>query len=339
MPPRIRLRPLANLSELPTRPRVICLRCYATTVPSPPPSQITSNPIPIPQYDPRLPPSHRDPKYRKSQLIRAYVSLLQTTPLILLFQHNNLRAAEWVSIRRELYSVMRKVDDTLIAQATEGSTPHLIGDAIKLQVVRTSMLEASLRIVEYFDPKNPPAPSSTPEAGLDDIKHHPSLTHALSTAAYTAAKSHQHQHPLTPLLIGNIALLTFPTVSPVHLKAALSILSPIPGKFPAPTRRANPNYHEPHVQDGLKKLVLLGATVDGQIFDSEGVRWMGGIEGGIDGLRAQIVQILQMASVGVTQMLEAQGKSLWMTMESRRKDMEETEGGGKSEEVKAEEKA
>lgn len=163
---------------------------------------------------------------------------------------------------------------------------------------------------------------------MEDLKDDPSLTHALSTAAYHAANEGKHQHPLATVLTGNIALLTFPTVSPQHLKAALSILAPNPPKFPAPTRRANPTYHEPVTQDGLKKLLLLGARIDGQVFDMEGTRWVGGIEGGIDGLRAQLVNVLQMFGVSVASTLEAAGKSLWVTMESRRKDMEEKEGGG-----------
>ena len=190
------------------------------------------------------------------------------------------------------------------------------------------MFEPALRITEFYKPSSSPGIPAV-ATGLENIKEDPSLTHALSTAAYRAASEHRHEHPLTNILAGNIAILTFPTVSPLHLKAALQILAPAPGTFPAPTRRANPSYHEPSVQDGLKKLLLLGARVDGQIFDMEGARWVGSIDGGMDGLRSQLVSMLQMAGVGISQMLEAQGKNLWMTMESRRKDMEEKEGGGK----------
>ena len=84
------------------------------------------------------------------------------------------------------------------------------------------------------------------------------------------------------------------------------------------------------MQDGLKKLLLLGARVDGEVFDMEGTRWVGSIEGGIGGLRAQLVSLLQMAGVSVSQTLEAASKNLWMTMEGRRKDMEEKEGDGKA---------
>ena len=335
MPPRIRLRTLAQLVELSSpRSGYICRCCqYATaattTSNASNPEQSTPN---IPRYDPRLPPSHRDPKYRKSQLIRSYVSLLQSTPLIIIFQHNNIRSAEWTSIRRELYRALQKVDEQIISQSTQDTDPatlNLIGNVIKLQVINTTMFEPALRITEYYKPSPPQEPSSS-ALGIENIKEHPSLTHALSTAAYRAANEHRYDHPLTPILAGNIALLTFPSVSPQHLKAALQILAPSPRTFPAPTRRANPSYHEPGVQDGLKKLLLLGARVDGEVFDMEGTRWVGSIEGGIGGLRAQLVSLLQMAGVSVSQTLEAASKNLWMTMEGRRKDMEEKEGDGKA---------
>jgi large subunit ribosomal protein L10 len=243
-------------------------------------------------------------------------------------------------MRRELYKALQKVDEQIVSQSTSGTDPsslNLIGSAIKLQVVQTTMFEPALRIAEYYRPTTPSLVDIHSSAtGLEHIKDDPSLTHALSAAAYHAAQAHRGEHPLTTILAGNIALLTFPTVSPQHLKAALQILSPKKPAFPPPTRRANPNWHEPAVQDGLKKLLLLGARVDGEIFDMEGTRWVGGIEGGIDGLRAQVVQILTMAGVSLSNRLEAASKNLWMTVESRRQDMEETQGGKKEEEKKAE---
>src|SRR5271156_26349 len=124
MPPRLRGR-------LPCPPQLrhhsqdvfICWRCqYATaaqastataTTPAPSPSQITASLPPVSRYSLLQPPSHRPPEFRKSQLLRSYVSLLQSTPLILLFQHNNLKSMEWVSIRRELSRALQKVDDSL----------------------------------------------------------------------------------------------------------------------------------------------------------------------------------------------------------------------------------
>lgn len=339
MPPRLRAsRVLAQIPSTTstTAPpsTFICTRCsYATAtvaVPAPTPEQMAASIPQLSRHHPLQPPSHRSPSYRKSQMLRSYVSILQTTPLILFFQHSNLRAMEWASIRRELARALQKTDTTL----SSANHPP-VADSIKLQVIQTNMFEPALRITEYYNPTTNPAPSlpsathgapSFPALNLD-----PNLTHALSTAAYTTAQQHQHTHPLTPLLTGSLAILTFPTVSPQHVAAALSILAPQKPAFPAPTRRAAPSYHEPAVQDGLAKLMLLGARVEGRAFDQTGVRWMGGIQGGMDGLRAQLVQTLQFAGAGLTSALEAAGKNLWLTMESRRGDMEEKEGGGKKE--------
>ncbi|KIW95405.1 uncharacterized protein Z519_03989 [Cladophialophora bantiana CBS 173.52] len=333
MPPRIRLRALAQLIELQIEPAstYTCGRCsrqYATaagsraTTPAPSDGQMRASIPTLSRYPPVQPPSHRNPAYRKSQLLRSYVSLLQTTPLIIFFQHNNLKAAEWVSIRRELASALRKVDAQLAAQ---GKPPHeLIGDHIKLQVIKTNMFEPALRIAEYFKP----LPPLEPMGGLSGIqleKDDPSLTHALSVAAYEAAQQHKNEHPLTPVLAGSVAILTLPTVSPVYLKAAFSILSPQSPLFPAPTRRAVPHYYEQSVQDGLKKIILLGARIDGQLFDMEGTRWVGSIEGGIDGLRAQLVGMLQGFGAAMVQTLESGSRSLWFTMEGRRRMLEDEE--------------
>ena len=43
--------------------------------------------------------------------------------------------------------------------------------------------------------------------------------------------------------------------------------------FPAPKRKAQPSYFEPAVQGGLQKLMLLGARVEGKVFDQEGTKW------------------------------------------------------------------
>ncbi|OAP60603.1 hypothetical protein AYL99_05605 [Fonsecaea erecta] len=297
MPPRIRLRTLAQLAELSieSAPTYTCGRCsrlYATaaaaTTPAPSDAQMRASIPTLARYPPVQPPSHRNPAYRKSQLLRSYVSLLQTTPLIIFFQHNNLKATEWVSIRRELAVALRKLDAQLAAQ---GKPPHeRIGEYIKLQ------------------------------------------------AAYEAAQQHKNEHPLTPGLAGSVAILTFPAVSPTYLKTAFSILSPQPPLFPAPTRRAVPQYYEPAVQDGLKKLLLLGARVDGQLFDMEGTRWVGSIDGGIDGLRAQLVAMLQGFGAAMVHTLESGSRSLWFTMEGRRRMLEEEEekpqGNGEEEEKK-----
>jgi large subunit ribosomal protein L10 len=260
-------------------------------------------------------------------MLRSYVSILQTTPLILFFQHSNLRAMEWASVRRELARALQKADAALPNQED-------IADAVKLQVIQTNMFEPALRITEYYDSSTPQPVPMDGAPSFANEKDDPSLAHVLSTRAYNAVRERIGEHPLSPLLTGSLAIVTFPIVSPQHVASVLSILSPLKPQFPAPTRRVAPSYYEPAVQDGVQKLMLLGARVEGKSFDEQGVRWMGGIEGGLDGLRAQLVMLLQNAGVGLTSALEGLSKNLWLTMESRRQDMEEKSGGKSDHEKK-----
>lgn len=73
--------------------------------------------------------------------------------------------------------------------------------------------------------------------------------------------------------------------------------------------------------------MLLGARVEGRVVDNAGARWVGGIEGGIEGLRGQLVRILGEVGAGVTGALEGMGRSLWVTVEGRRGMLEEEEKG------------
>ncbi|KAL9587302.1 MAG: hypothetical protein Q9212_000349 [Teloschistes hypoglaucus] len=285
------------------------------------------------RYPPTQPPSHRRPEFRKSQLHRQYTSLLRSTPLMLVFQHNNLKATEWMAVRRELAAALQKVDDS----------DSSIVEGIKLQIIQTSIFSAALRVVAYWNPtqgqdrppetseaSNPATQSSV--AGIQNTTpspSDPSFTHSLSRAAYKAVASKRNFHPLTPLLAGPVALLTFPTVSPLYLKTALSILSPRAPAFAAPTRRANPGYHDPTTQAGLQKLLLLGARVEGKVFDMEGARWVGGINGGMEGLRGQLVGMLQGFGAGLTGALEGASKSLYFTVEGRRMMLEGEENRGR----------
>ncbi|KAK7535764.1 mitochondrial 54S ribosomal protein uL10m [Phyllosticta citribraziliensis] len=321
------------------------------TVPPAPIEQMVGAVTPIQRFPKTQPPSYKPAEFRKTQILRQYVSLLRSSPLLLIFHHNNLRAVEWAGIRRELAKALRNVD----AQIAPGVAAE---DAISIRTIQTGMLEPALRIVEFFDPKlaklrqeaanstagaqdqvqphgatTRPAPnnpqlatsatlSSTTPQPLDASS--PVYTHALSEYAHKIAGKRRKKVSLKPLLSGPLALVTFPSVSPQHLAAVLSILAPSP-KFPAPRRKVNPDYHEPAVQSGLSKLMMLGARVEGKVFDFEGARWVGGIEGGLDGLRAQVVNMLQAAPVGVVSALEGASKSLWWTLESRRTDMDEKE--------------
>ncbi|KAH6663847.1 hypothetical protein B0J14DRAFT_706860 [Halenospora varia] len=344
MPPRISPPSKAIASILRCKRPVRFQRQYATAAavtPAASHDQMTKGSPPITRYPSTQPPSYKPPEFRKSQLLRQYASLIRSTPLMLLFQHNNLKSTEWVGIRRELANALRKVDEARVAA---GHPPtENIGDAIKIQIIQTGILQSALKIVDFYkpesevpklDPTDPAAPSSAsiPSFSPDGSN----ATHVLSEAAHTATKKRSHQ--LDPLLSGPLALLTFPQVSPQHLKAALSILSPVPGQFPAPTRKANPGWHDMAVQTGLQKLLLLGARVEGKVFDVEGTKWVGSIEGGLEGLRGQLVAMLQGIGAGLTNTLDGAAKSLYFTVEGRRTMLEDEEkgtSGEKAEEPKA----
>lgn len=225
--------------------------------------------------------------------------------MILLFQHNNLKATEWSGLRRELAKALRAVDAEFAAST--GTEVATVGDTAKLQILQTGIFASALKVVEHFKPED------TTEA------------YGLSRAAYEAAsKNRRLETGLEPLLSGPLMAVSFPAVSPQHLKAALHILSPNE-KFPAPKRKANPGLYEAPVQTGLQKLMLLGARVEGDVFDMDGTRWVGGIEGGIGGLRSQLVYMLSSVSSNLATTLEGAAKALYVTMESRRIDMEKPE--------------
>ncbi|MCJ1458084.1 hypothetical protein MMC28_008455 [Mycoblastus sanguinarius] len=327
MPPRLPLCPrcLHYIHHaLPLKPRYLTTASAIT--PAAPPPQITSSPPPLARYPPTQPPSHKPPEFRKSQLHRQYTSLLRSTPLMLLFQHNNLKSTEWMAIRRELSQALRKIDESASTDLAPG---------IKIQVIQTGIFESALLVAEFYDPPshteaftahptNPSTQSSASHiANTTPSPKDPNLTHSLSRHAHNITHSKKSLLPLSPLLSGPLAILSFPTVSPVHMKTALSILSPKAPTFPAPTRRANPGYHDMAVQAGLQKLLLLGARVEGRVFDNEGARWVGGIEGGMEGLRAQLVGMLGGVGAGVTEGLEGVGRGLWVTVEGRRGMLEE----------------
>ncbi|CAI4212130.1 unnamed protein product [Parascedosporium putredinis] len=131
---------------------------------------------------------------------------------------------------------------------------------------------------------------------------------------------------------GPVAALVFPAVSPPHLAAALSVLAPTPGLFPAPPKKKNPGYYDPVVQAALAKLLLVGGRVEGKVFDVDGIKWVGGIDGGLDGLRARLVAMLQGVGLGLTNTLESGSKSLWLSLEGRKLQLEEEQKGEQKQE-------
>lgn len=341
MPPRVRLS--SGRIAQPLRRQIVCqyerpiaaswARSAATvTTPAPSVEQMTHSVPPIARYPPSQPPSHRRPENRRSQLLRQYTSLIRTTPLMLFLQHDNLKSVEWVAIRRELSRALRKVDEQI---AAEGRNVPALAPHVKIQIVQTSIFEVALRIVEHFRPTATqtepsavdPATQTSAEVSLAASPEDPTLTHDLSRAAHDAVLPFKGRHELASVLFGPIAVLSIPEVSPEHLKAALTVLAPRATGFPVPTRKANPSWHELPVQDGLNKLALLAARVDGRVFDLEQTKWVGGIQGGMDGLRSQLVTALQSMGSGVTNALDGAGKSLYFTLESRKNVLEEEQKG------------
>ncbi|KAI0457570.1 hypothetical protein F5B21DRAFT_521030 [Xylaria acuta] len=270
---------------------------------------------------PTQPPSARRPEQRKAQLLRSYTAMLRSMPLMLLFQHNNLTAVEWAAVRRELRAALAEVPPPVAGP--DGTVPVDITSSIEFQVLRTRMFNIACKIVDYFKPE-------------DQVDRSNAYTHDLSKTAYESIKDATVDESSTygqisPLITGPIAAVTFPSVSPAHLAAVLKVLSPSPPAFPAPTRKKNPGYYDPIAQSGFQKLILIGGRIEDKVFDLDGVKWVGGIQGGLDGLRAQLVSLLQHAGLGLTTALEGHGKGLWLALESRRTQLEEESGGGKKE--------
>jgi large subunit ribosomal protein L10 len=344
MPPRVRIQPKRALTNAnSTRTPYICVHCrYASlesaTTPAPALEQAVTAAPPIARYPQTQPPSHKPPEFRKTQLHRQYQSLLRSTPLMVIFQHNNLKSNEWMAIRRELSSALQKVDE----ETAKSGNKELVGAGTRISVVQTGIFASAVRVIEFWDPNfepqsrtieptDPKVASSMPAQDLTGEKLDAALTHGLSERVWRMTRNKKNRgarHNLEPILSGPLAVLTLPAVSPQHLKAALSILAPSK-EFPAPKRKANPGYHEPAVQNGLQKLLLLAARVEGRVLDMDGTRWVGGIEGGIDGLRGQLVAMLQGVGAGITSTLEAASKSLYFTVEGRRTMLEDEQKGGK----------
>ncbi|KAF3067025.1 hypothetical protein GL218_08923 [Daldinia childiae] len=333
MPPRINCSARSSVSRALQRtsyqkPTVILLqssrgasRRYASASASPIP--VGALRLPDDYIPPTQPPSARRPDQRKSQLLRSYTALLRSTPLILFFQHNNLTAIEWAAIRRELRAALAKVPAPAVGLGDSSSSiPMDISSNIELQVLRTRIFNVAFKVVEFFDAS---AQKTKSNAYMHDLS---STAYKAINQAATAVDESSAYYQVSPLLVGPVAAITFPAVSPAHLAAVLSVLSPSPPAFPAPSRKKNPGYYDNTAQSGLQKLLLIGGRIEDRVFDQEGVRWVGGIEGGVDSLRAQLIAMLQSAGLGLTTALEGHSKGLWLALEGRRTQLEEEANGG-----------
>ncbi|KAJ4300166.1 hypothetical protein N0V88_002835 [Collariella sp. IMI 366227] len=342
MAPRLRcaaargLGSAVNPSRIPSRSAVLLLpsapvpvaatRQYATAAAA---SKMSSFRLPA-DYVPDQAPTARPSDTRKSQLLRTYTSLLRSTPLILIFQHSNLTAVEWAAVRRELKLALGNVEATDSAD---------VASKAQLQIIRTRIFDVALKIVEFHDPsKVKPTTVSALNGDRVKVVYNHDLSKAAHKAVQKATKSGEPlpedsaYSQLAPLLVGPMAIFTLPAVSPQHLAAALRILSPTPKTFPAPSKKKSPGYWDPIAQAGFQKLMLVGGRIEDKVFDLDGVKWVGGIENGLEGLRAQLVYMLQSAGLGLTSALDGAGKSLWLTLESRRSILEEEQNPKKEEE-------
>ncbi|KYK55923.1 ribosomal protein YmL11 precursor, mitochondrial [Drechmeria coniospora] len=234
------------------------------------------------------------------------------------FQHSNLTAVEWAAVRRELRKAIAVVPLSTSCSNTE---PLELCQRVQLQVLRTNMLDVALRIVEFHCPKV--------MRGLGSTVHPPQglMIHDLSRAAYDAIRTvdtlpSSAYTQIEPLMTGPVAALVMPVVSPAHLAAALSVLAPVPGKFPPPTRTTTPGYYDPACQSGLAKLVLIGGRIEGKILDQVGVNWVAGINGGLGELYSRLINLLKGTGPSVTRALDYRSQNLWLTLNGRQSQLE-----------------
>ncbi|KAK6531452.1 hypothetical protein TWF281_008256 [Arthrobotrys megalospora] len=249
------------------------------------------------------PPSHRPYNSRQTLLHRTYISLLRSTPLMVVFQHNNLRANELVAIRRDLKFAMANVDAQVAASQPapipdeDGNVPpqpRPVGEQVKIMVVNTELFSASLRVAEYLPKDSKVGSSSGPEA-------------------YDMTVQHRGSHPMEALLVGPVGVIQFPTVSPPHLLAVLNLLFPEKATFRKGT--------DPLFISGVSKMLLLGAKVDkvgGPTIDTGALKHITSL-GDLVTLRGQLLGLMQSAGAGLVATLQSPVKALWVTMDGRRK--------------------
>ena len=261
-------------------------------------------------HPPTQPPSYKSPASTKTLLLRVYLSLLRSSPVTLIFQHNAVTAAEWGAIRRELSLVMAKVDVGL----PEDSQAK-IGQYVRVNAVHTAIFGVAVRIAD----------KRSPEGDL--------WSHGTGVEAAEASRRVKTKHKFTPLMVGPLGIVTFPILSVPHVEAAVNML------FPA--KLVTKKGSDPAATAGLAKCILLGARVrekllgQRKVMDNDGIKWLCGLRS-VDELRAEIVSLLQ--SIGGSELvavLQGAAVSLGRTVEARRKMLEEPSAGAQSAEAKA----
>ncbi|KAI5819632.1 hypothetical protein BZA77DRAFT_275366 [Pyronema omphalodes] len=276
MPPRIPLSARPVLALKPTTQQ-LSVRTYAA----------------VSTVSPTQPPSHRAADSRKTQLHRTYLSLLRSTPLMLVFQHNNLKAVEWSALRREITAALAKL--------TPAGEHDAIAQHTKINVIRGGVFSAAMGVAEIYDK----------QGGKE---------HGTSKEAYKLTNKKRQKHPLSPLLDGPVGIVTFPVMSPPHIKTVVDIMFP---------EGRSVKGLDPLALSAIQKLILLAARVDGhaasgsigtgRVVDGKMVRWVSALPG-FEALRGQVVAMLQ--SVGgadLVRTLDALPISAVRTIDAHRK--------------------
>lgn len=107
------------------------------------------------------------------------------------------------------------------------------------------------------------------------------------------------KHPLSGLFTGPTAVVSIPEINPKMVEDIVKVL------------------------DKTKdKLILLGGQIDGSVLTRDGVDKFKSLPS-IEQLRAELAGVLTMlGGAGLVQTLESSSKMLYLTLESRKKDME-----------------
>ncbi|ODQ65862.1 mitochondrial ribosomal protein of the large subunit [Nadsonia fulvescens var. elongata DSM 6958] len=109
-------------------------------------------------------------------------------------------------------------------------------------------------------------------------------------------------HPLSPLLVGPTAIISVPEMNPETVKKVTAI-----------------------IERSKDRLVLMGARVESEVMTKAQIDQFKNLPT-LDALRSQLVGVLSiLGGAGLVQTLESVGQNLFLTLQSRAKDMEPKE--------------